>query len=195
MKRIALAVALLVSLAASAWAGLDEGLAAYERGDYVTAFQEFKPLAEQGDASAQYSLGMLYRLGRGVPQDDGEAMKWFRLAAEQGDAAAQYIVGLKYLTTALGPNDVEAAKWVRRAAEQGHAKAQAEIGFWYYLGQGVPQDYLLAHMWLNLAAAALPLGKDRDEAVEIRDTVANLMTPVLIVEAQKLARKWRPKSE
>ncbi len=84
MKRIALAVALLVSLAAPAWAGFDEGLAAYERGDYETAVREFKSLAEQGNALAQSILGGMYDEGQGVPQDYAEAVRWYRRAAEQG---------------------------------------------------------------------------------------------------------------
>ena len=60
MKRLALALALLVSLAAPAWAGFDEGTAAYARGDYATAFREFKTPAEEGDAHAQNNLGFMY---------------------------------------------------------------------------------------------------------------------------------------
>ena len=69
MKRIISAAVLLVALAASAWAGYDEGLAAYNRGDYATALREWRPLAEQGDANAQYNLGLMNYHGRGVPQD------------------------------------------------------------------------------------------------------------------------------
>jgi len=66
-----------------------EGLDAYERGDYETALKEWRPLAKQGDADAQYSLGVMYHKGQGVPQDYQEAVRWFRLAAEQGDTVAQ----------------------------------------------------------------------------------------------------------
>ncbi len=53
------------------------------------------------------------------------------------------------------PEDgAEAAKWYRRAAEQGNALAQSNLGATYHNGEGVPQDYVLAHMWLNLAAQA-----------------------------------------
>ena len=81
MKRIALALVLLVSLAAPACAGFDEGWAAYQRGDYETALRELKPLAEQGDAGAQGNLGGMYEVGQGVPQENAEAVKWFRRAA------------------------------------------------------------------------------------------------------------------
>ena len=54
MRRLALALAVLIGLAAPAWAGFDEGFAALKRGDYATALREWRPLAEQGDAGAQY---------------------------------------------------------------------------------------------------------------------------------------------
>jgi hypothetical protein len=69
---------------------------AYESGDYATALREFKPLAEQGDVSAQYNLGQMYRDGEGVPENAEIAMKWYRLAAEQGLADSQYNLGVMY---------------------------------------------------------------------------------------------------
>ena len=84
MKRVISALVFLIGLAAPAWAGFDEGVAAYERGDYETALREFRPLAEQGEAKAQAILGVVYSKGGGVPQDDAEAVKWYRLGAEQG---------------------------------------------------------------------------------------------------------------
>ncbi len=55
MKRIVSAVVVLFGLAAPAWAGFDEGVAAHKRGDYATALSEWRPLAEQGHARAQYN--------------------------------------------------------------------------------------------------------------------------------------------
>lgn len=55
---------------------------------YATALREFRLLAEQGDANAQYNLGTMYDNGEGVREDDEEAAKWYRKAAEQGDATA-----------------------------------------------------------------------------------------------------------
>ena len=80
MKRLALIAVLLVILVGPAWAGYDEGRAAYERGDYAKALKEFRPLAEQGDTSAQHILGLMYGNGQGVPQDYAKAVKWHRLA-------------------------------------------------------------------------------------------------------------------
>ena len=196
MKRIALAVAVLVSLATPAWAGFDEGSAAYKRGDYETALREWAPLAKQGLAEAQYNLGTMYDGGRGVPQDYAEAMKWYRRAAEQGEAVAQRGIGKMYRFGQGVPQDYgEAVKWYRRAAEQGEAVAQSILGAMYADGSGVPQDYVLAHMWLNLGAAASPPGVQRDRAITARDFAAKSMTPAQIAEAQRLAREWKPKKE
>jgi TPR repeat protein len=74
----------------------DDGVAAYQRGDFATALRLFRPLAEQGNASAQSSLGLMYSQGQGIAQDFHEALKWYRLGAEQGNASAQSSLGLMY---------------------------------------------------------------------------------------------------
>ena len=84
MRRIATTLAVVVALlfgAGSAWADLDDDLTSYQRGDYATALQEWRPLAEQGDADAQTLIGMMYNEGLGVPKNDAEAVKWYRKAA------------------------------------------------------------------------------------------------------------------
>ena len=74
------------------------------------------------------------------------------------------------------------------AAEQGEANARYNLGVMYGTGQGVSQDYVQAHMWFNLAAS-----NAHDEAINDRERVAARMTPVQIVEAQRLALEWKPK--
>ena len=97
-----------------------KGQAAYEKGDYATALREFKPLAKQGDASAQNNLGLIYRHGKGVTQNDKTAIKWFRLAAKQGHASAQYNLGWVYHQgKGVTQDDKTALKWLTLAAEQG----------------------------------------------------------------------------
>ncbi len=66
-----------------------EGMDAYNRGDYNTALKEFRPLAEQGFASSQFNLGLMYERGQGVPQDYVRAYRWYTLAANQGDYLAE----------------------------------------------------------------------------------------------------------
>ena len=80
---------------------------------------EVRAQAEQGDAEAQYKLGLRYGTGEGVPQDDAEAVRWLCLAADQGFASAQYNLGLKYDTGEGVPqNDVTAHMWFNLAASR-----------------------------------------------------------------------------
>ncbi len=85
--------------------------------------------------------------------------------------------------------------WYRKAAEQGVAAAQLNLGVRYDNGQGVPQDYVQAHVWFNLAAARFLASEteNRETAVRNRDRVAAKMTVAQIAEAQRLAREWKPK--
>lgn len=87
MKYLLLSV--LIAAAVPAHAGLKQGLAAHDSADYATARKELLPLAEQGNAQAQYRLGKMANLGQGLPPDKKEAARWFHLAAQQGLAAAQ----------------------------------------------------------------------------------------------------------
>ena len=117
---------------------LDAGLKAAQAGDFQTALKEWKPLADQGDAGAQYSLGVMYANGEGVVEDDAEAARWYRLAADQGLAIAQYNLGLKYANgNGVPEDDAEAARWYRLAADQGLADAQLNLGWMYDNGRGV----------------------------------------------------------
>ncbi len=71
-------------------------------------------------------LGDCYADGKGVAQNEAEAVRWYRKAAEQNHAEAQYWLGACYADgEGVTQNDAEAVKWYRAAAEQGHAKAQS----------------------------------------------------------------------
>ena len=87
MKFLLAAIITATMFLGAAHADFNKGVAAYKSGDFATALREFKPLAEQGYATAQFNLGLLYRKGL---QDYAEAVKWYRKAAEQGYASAQY---------------------------------------------------------------------------------------------------------
>ena len=81
---ICLTLAVLLSGARTSWgADYQKGVAAAQSGDFATALREWKPLAEQGHADAQFNLGFMYDNGEGVPQNDKTAMKWYTLAAEK----------------------------------------------------------------------------------------------------------------
>ena len=189
MRRIAATLAVVGAFffsAGAAWADWDDGHAAYKRGDYATALQEWRPLAEQGHADSQSDLGVMYDEGYGVPVYDAEAVKWYRKAAQQGYAMAQHSLGLMYdKGYGVPENDAEAVKRYRKAATQGPASAQSVLGFRYGTGDGVPVNYVKAYMWLSLAKTQ----DDKDAATNL-DFVKEQMTSADISEAQKLAAEW-----
>jgi uncharacterized protein len=177
--------------------GAAEAEAAFQKTDYAKALRLARPLAEAGDARAEAVLGSAYYRGRGVPQSDSEAAKWFRLAADKGNAVARFTLGVMYGEGRGVPQDfAEAARWYRRAAEQGDAQAQYNLGLAYARGEGVTQNAVEAHMWFNLAAARFPANdtRNRTAAVKNRDTIAGELSADQLAEAQKRAREWKPQS-
>jgi hypothetical protein len=88
--------------------------------------EETRVLAEQGYAAAQYTLGVMYADGFGVPEDDVEAVRWYRLAAEQGNAIAQNHLGFMYDNgDGVPQNFMLAYMWYNLAAAQGNEAAQS----------------------------------------------------------------------
>ena len=189
MRNVILAVVVWLCCGAPAFsAPLDDAAAALRRGDYAKALEVIRPLAEQGNALAQYNLGVSYDLGWGVPQNAAEAIKWYRLAADQGYSLAQQNLGDIYATgRGVTLDNAEALKWYRIAADQGNSFAQNSLGLMYEKGQGVPADLVRAHMWFNLSGA-----QGNDTGLKNRIRAAGLMTKEQIAEAQKLARDWKP---
>ena len=108
------------------WTILGGGYQSYLKGDYKAAYDEWLPLAELGDAEAQYNLGVMYDQGASVCQDLGKAANWYRKAAEQGFMDAQTNLGIMYYRGEGVPGDhTEAAKWFQLAADKGDAEATA----------------------------------------------------------------------
>lgn len=180
--------AAMVTLAAPTRADFQTGVDAYQKGDYEAALDAWRPLAEAGEAEAQFYLGTLYYHGEGVPQSTADAARWYRRAADQGHAAAQHNLGvMRYAGEGMPQDQREALGWFRRAAERGHGAAQYNLGIMYAEGQGTPQDNVQAYLWFSLAAA-----RNEGHAQEARDFVAGRMTAAQIAEAQELVRAWRP---
>ena len=99
----------------------EEGLEAIQRDDYPAAALWFRMAAEQGDAPAQFNLGVMHENGRGVPKNDAEAVAWFRRAAEQGYAPTQFNLGVMHANGRGVPQDfVQGYAWVNLAVAQGH---------------------------------------------------------------------------
>ena len=119
----------------------------------LEAITKYRKAAEQGNASAQYNLGLMYEQGHGVAQDNKEAIAWYRKAAEQGDARAQYNLGIMYVNGhGVAQDYKQASVWYRKAAEQGNASAQNNLGVMYDNGLGVARDYKQAVSWYRKAA-------------------------------------------
>ena len=150
--------ALLVALAsATIAADFDAGVTAYDRGDYAVALREFRPLAEQGDARAQFYLGFMYSNGDGVPHDFAEAVAWYRRAAEQGCANAQHNLGLMYAFGEGVPEDyVQGYAWFNLAAAQGGKQAKEF------------RDNLRSRMTRDQVAEAQELSRELDARINRR---------------------------
>ena len=119
------AVMLLLGNHPAEAASLKQGVAAFNRQNYMLAAQIFTPYAERGNASAQAYLGFMYETGRGVPQNYTDAAMWYRRAAEQGDSLAQYSLGLLYDRGLGVPQDiVEASKWLNLATAAAPPRAR-----------------------------------------------------------------------
>jgi len=148
---LVLAFAVLVS--GPGIAALQEGLDALRKGDYATAAKELRPLADRGDAEAQYRLGLMYEFGKGFPQDKAQMMVWLGKSAAQGHPAAQTELGVIYATGDGVPQDnVKAVSWFRKAASQGNPTAQYNLGLLYAKGSGVRNDDAQAISWFRKAA-------------------------------------------
>lgn len=132
----------------------DDALAAYRAGDYPKAAKLWKTLADQGDATAMFNLGVAYASGQGVSRDQDKAVAYYRKAAEKGYAPAQFNLGAAYQNGQGVSKDLtEAAKWWRKAAVHGFLQAQYNLGTLYFYGQGVPKNLDEAAKWFRMAAA------------------------------------------
>jgi TPR repeat protein len=175
-------VFLFGSVSPSLSADYQKGLDAALIGDYKTALRNWTALAQEGNAFAQYNLGLMYNKGRGVPQNFKIAKKWYTLSAKQGFAFAQSNLGFMYDIGEGVSQDVKTAvKWYTLAAKQGNPIAQNNLGLKYANGQGVLKNNIRAHMWFNIAALFGERG-----AAKNRDKVAQLMSLAQIKTARKM---------
>jgi len=119
------AVTLIVGSTTAHAADYSVGFKAYQRGDYATAIQIFRQLADQGNTEAQLILGNMYKDGIGVMQDYKEAVKWYRKAAEQGNTDGQYSIGDMYSQGRGVPQDyVLAHMWYNLAAAKFNSRSR-----------------------------------------------------------------------
>jgi len=181
----------------------------YERGDGVPAdrAEASRYYFRAADIALAKVAGALMRSppqSDELPWDPDAVVYAFDQGAERGHAKAQYAVGALYAggceSMGVPQEYTEAVRWYRKAAEQGLASAQFDLGLMYASGHGVPQDYVLAHMWFNLSASSnrgdqslQAAAATNERRIQARDEVARKMTPDQIAEAQRRAREWKPK--
>ncbi len=151
MTALALAVPLRVASAAPT---VEDGQRDFDAGRFEAARTTWAALAEAGDAEAAFRLGILYDLGRGVPSDPAEALRWYKRAGEGGLPAAELNAAFMYDRGRGTRRDAsEAALWYARAAAHGNHRAEYDLGQLYEAGDGVPRNLDLAAAWLRQAAA------------------------------------------
>lgn len=159
-KLSGLIAVLLCSAAVGVHAGMEEGIAAYNKDDYATALREFQPLAARGVSGAQQRLAWMYASGSGVPRNMAKAFELYRRAAEQGNLKAQTALGYLYAGGEEGveQNPKEAVLWWLQAAIKGDADAMYGLATLYVRGApGVPRQPEEGVRWLRQAI-------DRDHA-------------------------------
>ncbi|MDT8757464.1 SPOR domain-containing protein [Sphingomonas psychrotolerans] len=126
------------------------GVEAYERGDYRTAIEKWRPAADQGNADAQFNMGQAYKLGRGVPADPKQAEAWYRKAALQGHEQAEGYYGLALFENGKRS---EAVQWLQRAVSRDDARAQYILGIMLFNGDGVQKDWVRAYALMVRASS------------------------------------------
>jgi len=115
--------------------------------------RSLKDLAHRRVVWAQYTLGVMYYAGKGIPQNYEKALYWYEQAAARGLAEAQFFLGRMYNDNTGVPQNYEKAfYWHERAAIQGFAESQVLLGHMYYTGNGVPRNYQKAFEWFEKAA-------------------------------------------
>ena len=154
MSKNKILLAFLMSmLFSSSFADYISGQREYVSGNYESAITEWTPVAEDGNARAQYNLGWMHANGKGTPQDYTLAIKWYKKSAEQGNVNAQYNLANLYLRgQGVAQNDKLAFSWFMKAAEQGDAPSQYNIGRMYLLDKNDDdKNFLEARFWIKQA--------------------------------------------
>jgi cell division septation protein DedD len=149
-KYLVAAALLLASTAPLSAQSVKAGIDAWQKADYATAVAIWRPLAEKGNADAEFNLGQAYRLGHGVPTNLAEAKTWFQRAAAQGHVDAETTLGLLLFENG---DQAEALKWLKQAADHGEARAQLVYGTALVNGDSITQDPSLGYAYVTRAAS------------------------------------------
>jgi TPR repeat protein len=178
---------LLLTSAGLASASDDAAKAAYENGDFATALREYEARAEQGEAEAQFGLGVLYQRGEGVERSRETAAAWYRKAAAQGHVAAQFNLAYLYeVGLGVPQDDGQSVRWYRAAADQGHARSHFKLGFMYFNGRGTGSpDLVQAYKHIKISVDLGFAGGERSLTM-----IASRITEDERARADELAAEW-----
>lgn len=163
------------------------GVDAWERKDFTGAVRAWRPLADKGDADAQFNMGQAYKLGRGVPSDLKIAQSWYQKAAQQGHDQAQANLGLLLFQNG---KQFEAMPWIRKAADRGDARAQYVLGTAMFNGDFVPQDRARAYALMTRASAqGLPPAANNLEQMDKHMSQADKTRGIALARQMEAAAK------
>jgi len=147
-----------------------QGIAAFNKRDFATAYRLFLPLAENGDVDAQVNIGMMYLQGWHLEQDYAKAVDWFLQAAVRGFATAQQNIAFMHMEgLGVAQDFAEAAKWYRLAAEQGDMMSQYNMGVLSRDGTGIKGNLKDAVTWFTKSARQSHVGATFNLGVMYRD--------------------------
>lgn len=185
MKSFVLGLALAgMAMGAPAIAGVKEGVEAWKAGDYAKAISEWRGPAEAGEPDAQFNLGQAYKLGRGVPVDQTQALSWYRKAAIAGHEQAQALLGLMLFQS--GQRE-EAMTWLRKAADRGEGRAQYVVGTAYFNGDLLPKDWARAYAFMMRAKAA-DIGAANQSLMQMEQVIPDNQKQAGLAIARELER-------
>lgn len=152
---------------------------------FAEDFDETLRLAKEGNANAQFNLGVYYTKGTEVPENYEKAFKWYMKSAQQGIVVAQTNLAFMYLKgNGVPENYNEAFKWFMISAQQGDEDAQNSLGGMYLEGMGVPENYILSYVWFSMAKTS-----GNKLAVNNIEIVKEKMTKQQVEAGQTLAAK------
>jgi TPR repeat protein len=187
MKHVtSLVLAVFLCFAGAAQADIARGIELFERGRFDEAAAVLAPLAEDGDPSAQYLLGIMYLNLMVEPPDDSSALALLEHAANAGHIQAQTELARMYRTgDGVDQDFAQMMVWYERAAEEGDVGAQLFVADGYGYGYGVEPDLVEAYKWYEIAIQYWG-----SLAVRARDVLAENMTDEEIAEAVRRAADW-----
>lgn len=188
---------ILLSANASA-ADVKAGVDAWQSGNYAAAIAQWRPLADRGEADAQFNLGQAYKLGRGVAPDLRIAQSWYQKAAQQGHEQAQANLGLILFQNG---NRAGAMPWLKKAADSDDPRAQYIYGTALFNGDLVAKDWPRAYAMMQRAAAQglpqaathlaemekyIPLPQ-RQQGIKLARQIEQGRTPAIVAPAPRAA--------